>query len=356
MSGVGTSTKVTGKVVYPPFSTVIHHWMMHFRGAAYATVLALFVAHSTTFGAPGFALWVKNNTLITDFLATNPGAQWLDATFFGPGTAAAAEGKNMLDAVIFVMLGIIVHETLYYGLCGFLFCCDVNGWLQEYKLPRTPRMRRSPKLLWHTHKESFVDHWITQPVALFFLYVYIAHFPSLFATLEQGPPTFLVTMGHMAMASLCNELLFYVAHRAFHEVPGLYVRFHKQHHKYVGSIGWAAEYAHPLEQILANKIPSVIYGLVMSRYIDQAVWFTWLAWRLWETYEAHSGYSFKDSLLGRHGFMYGQRAEFHDWHHSDNRGCYGVYWIDYLCGTMDSYAQLQADGGHKGRAATRKAE
>ena len=47
------------------------------------------------------------------------------------------------------------------------------------------------------------------------------------------------------------EPAFYFAHRALHH-PALYARFHKQHHEYKGSVGFAAEYATLVEQVCAR--------------------------------------------------------------------------------------------------------
>ena len=41
---------------------------------------------------------------------------------------------------------------------------------------------------------------------------------------------------------------FYWSHRLLHH-PRLYKHFHKQHHEYRGTIGFAAEYAHFVEQV-----------------------------------------------------------------------------------------------------------
>jgi sterol desaturase/sphingolipid hydroxylase (fatty acid hydroxylase superfamily) len=151
-------------------------------------------------------------------------------------------------------------------------------------------MRTSLSLLAQTIGEAAFNHLLVDPLAMFLVYVYVADFRSLYSTPGSDAmiprPMFLETVKHMLIASICNELLFYWTHRALHEVPGLYQRIHKQHHQ-------------------------------------------------------------RGSALTEIGLTFS--AEFHDWHHTDNRGCYGVYWVDYLFGTMDSYAAFLARGGHRKR-------
>lgn len=50
------------------------------------------------------------------------------------------------------------------------------------------------------------------------------------------------------------ESTFYAGHRLLHN-KNLYSLVHKQHHKFKGSKGFAAEFAHPFETLFANIIP-----------------------------------------------------------------------------------------------------
>jgi hypothetical protein len=59
---------------------------------------------------------------------------------------------------------------------------------------------------------------------------------------------------------------FYWTHRLFHS-KYFYAKYHKQHHEYAGTIGFAAEYAHPLEQIIrcAPLCPASVLQAVMVK-------------------------------------------------------------------------------------------
>jgi sterol desaturase/sphingolipid hydroxylase (fatty acid hydroxylase superfamily) len=339
-AGDGTSTKVAGPVRYPSWSVFLVHVLWHLRGSFLAALFTVYVACGP-YGFPALLQWFHSDPTVARILTEPAASKWLRTTFF---STTRTDGKTYEDAILWTLLTVGVHLLLYIVVNGFFGACDIFGFLQRYKLPRTPRMRLTRGLVVSTLREAFVNQLVTGPIVVFLIYVYVARFRSMYLDRSVSgamvpTPALPSVWFHLAMASLVNEILFYIAHRAFHEVPGLYVRFHKQHHRYVGSIGIAAEYAHPLEQVLANQGPTAAYMLFNAANIDQSVWFVWLAWRLLETYEAHSGYSFTGSWLSKLGFTYGERARFHDWHHSDNRGCYGVFWIDYLCGTMDSFAQ-----------------
>ncbi|MCJ1287831.1 hypothetical protein MMC26_007183 [Xylographa opegraphella] len=54
---------------------------------------------------------------------------------------------------------------------------------------------------------------------------------------------------------LLREILFYYAHRLLH-TPRLYARVHKAHHRFTAPVTLAAQYAHPLEHLLATRCPS----------------------------------------------------------------------------------------------------
>lgn len=112
---------------------------------------------------------------------------------------------------------------------------------------------------------------------------------------------------------------------------------HKKHHEFKGTIGFAAEYAHPVEQLLANIIPSVGGMVFFGRH--NMMLLMWLCARVLSTYEHHSGFQFK---WGPFGMYEREGASFHDHHHVVNIGNYGAPYIDFIFGTMDTW---KATGG-----------
>lgn len=152
------------------------------------------------------------------------------------------------------------------------------------------------------------------------------------------------------VAFLLNDWGFYLTHRALHH-PALYRRFHKQHHRFTGTVSFAAEYAHPVEVLLSNHMPTLAGCVLMGAH--PLVLFVWLVARLEKTYETHSGYSFDGTVMQKLGLANGRGAIWHDFHHSHNQGNFGNMYIDWLCGTMgpwsenggwEAYARKGGDG------------
>ena len=103
------------------------------------------------------------------------------------------------------------------------------------------------ELLNKTFVEAFINQCVTGPVIVYFVYTLFVYFgmPSLTAQ----PPSFLQLCYGFAVAHVFNDVFFYLSHRIVHH-KSIYGYVHKQHHTYTGTIGVAAEYASPIEQIL----------------------------------------------------------------------------------------------------------
>jgi len=141
--------------------------------------------------------------------------------------------------------------------------------------------------------------------------------------------------------------MFYWGHRILHAGP-LYRRIHKQHHSYVGTRSFAAEYAHDLEDVLTAYIP-FLTGIVLTGAHFHFI-FCWFFCKLTETYESHSGYCFEGSWLHKIGLTNATIAAHHDFHHTRNQGNFGWEILDYAFGTMDEWVSI---GGRKGYLAQR---
>jgi sterol desaturase/sphingolipid hydroxylase (fatty acid hydroxylase superfamily) len=215
------------------------------------------------------------------------------------------------DRLFFVAGNCIIHWILFYGMNTMTFMWDKYGIFASYKLPRTPPQIASPDLIDMTIKESIPAMFLIQPVLTWFLYPCFQYF----GTTTQGPlPSFMTTMWQIATCSFLNDILFYTVHRLFHH-PLVYELFHKKHHSYKGTIGFAAEFSHPVEAIFANLIPTTIGAVLLG--VHTSVWFAFFACRLIETFESHAGYEF-----GMFSFAGG--TEYHDFHHTVNIGNFGV--------------------------------
>ena len=164
--------------------------------------------------------------------------------------------------------------------------------------------------------------------------------------MSRPAPELITVLRDFVVFIAVNDTLFYWGHRALHH-KSIYKYVHKHHHRFKVNIGICSEFAHPIEDVLANMIPSLLGAFIMRSH-PLTVW-VWLAVRLWETIDAHSGYSFKFSPF--HVFSWQGGAERHDFHHSHNVGCYGsftIFW-DWLCATDKAFLEFKEKEATKGK-------
>ena len=240
------------------------------------------------------------------------------------------------------MLGTSVVHTVFYVVCNGTFALwDAYGVFEKYKLDRKPHQQPSSALLRKTLTEAAIGQLVTGPLTLYFLYPAFKYFgmPTMDAALPPASALFQFFIG----CYICNDVGFYFSHRAFHG-KSIYKHIHKQHHNYVGTIGFAAEYAHPVETIVSNQLPTIAGCFFFGAHL-WVFWF-WLGVRLQQTYEGHSGYAFVGSWPHKIGLTNGSGAVWHDFHHTGNRGNFGAAYLDYLCGTMDAFVALGGEAGY----------
>lgn len=123
-----------------------------------------------------------------------------------------------------------------------------------------------------------------------------------------------------AISLLIREALFYYSHRLFH-TPKFYAPIHKKHHKFTAPMAFTAEYAHPVEHLIANILPIVLPSMILRSHI--IVYWAFLGFELIETATVHSGYDF-----------FSGAAKKHDLHHEKFRLNYGaIGLLDWIHGT-----------------------
>ncbi|KAL2192699.1 hypothetical protein P885DRAFT_45971 [Corynascus similis CBS 632.67] len=147
--------------------------------------------------------------------------------------------------------------------------------------------------------------------------------PSRFRITATLPSLFEVVVGLLGCAAL-REVMFYYAHRLLHS-RRFYGRVHKVHHEFTAPVALAAQYAHPIEQLVANTLPVALPPLILGVHIV-TMW-AFVGAVLVETAAVHSGYDFAG----------GPAVRAHDAHHERFTVHYGAYgWMDWLHGTDGS--------------------
>ena len=134
----------------------------------------------------------------------------------------------------FVFTICFLHEMMYYGLNGLFLLCDYKGIFTEYKISRKPAQVPTNDLVIKTLKGSTFSHWIIQPCSLYLLYPCFTFFGDVHHGLF---PSFFVACWQIGISAFINDTLFYFTHRWLHS-PLLYKSVHKQHHEYIGTIGF----------------------------------------------------------------------------------------------------------------------
>lgn len=257
-------------------------------------------------------------------------------------------GKDENSERLFFLVSVsVVHTFMYLTWNSIFLYWDRNGIFEKYKLDRVPVMGPEESLITRTWIEAFVGQVLTGPAVLYYLYPLFKYFgaPAFDAPLPSFQRQFLV----FVFANVFNGWGFYWTHRLVHS-KSLYVWIHKKHHMYKGTIGFAAEYAHPIEQVISNQGPTIGGVLLCGAHFSLVL--SWLVNRLQQTYEGHSGYCFYGTFLHRIGLTNSDAAAYHDYHHTGNRGNFGgPAYLDHFFGTMDAWMEL---GGVEGYIAKKR--
>ena len=145
-------------------------------------------------------------------------------------------------------------------------------------------------------------------------------------SLNNEDVTFIKSLLYYVGFVLINEVLFYYLHRLLHKI--LFNSIHFIHHQISAPICIANIYAHPIEHIFVNLMPSICGLILLNAPIS--LYFQWLTFVNIVSIISHSGYS----------LPYLPAPIYHDFHHSYPNNNFGITGIlDYLHGTNNRFIE-----------------
>ncbi|QSS64275.1 sterol desaturase [Histoplasma capsulatum] len=213
---------------------------------------------------------------------------------------------------------VILCQILGFWIpCALYLSIDLAfpAFTRKHKLQSAGR-QPSWSVIAHCFQRVLIVNLFT--VSLHLAFAYATRFQYSVFTITPTYPTPRELIADFTYALLLRELVYYTTHRALHH-PKLYTRFHKQHHSFTAPVALAAQYAHPLEHVLANMMPIVLPLALRRVHILSFALF--LVSMLAETSSVHSGYDFAG-------------ARMHDLHHEKFRVNYGALGLlDWFFGT-----------------------
>ncbi|BCR87219.1 sterol desaturase family protein [Aspergillus chevalieri] len=218
---------------------------------------------------------------------------------------------EIAGVILSQVVGFIIPATIYL-LIDIIFPSFSRKHKLQQRQPTWAQIR-------HCIKISLMNQiWIA---AAHILGVYLQGLDHSFLIMDPKLPSFTMLASDFIFGMAAREILFYYIHRALHH-PSIYVYIHKMHHKYTAPISFAAEYAHPVEHVLANVLPIVAPLTIKGTHFLSLMAFT--VFELWEAAADHSGYD----------FLKLPPASIHDLHHEKFRVNYSTLGImDWIHGT-----------------------
>ena len=153
----------------------------------------------------------------------------------------------------------------------------------------------------------------------------------------------IMTMKIRFMCMMIDDTWFYWSHRLLHESKWLYAKVHKHHHLHHKPTAACTEDAHWVEDVFCSTIATVLGPLWLGAHFQ--VWVLYIVIRLTQSVDAHSGYNLPWYLSPWSVLPFMDSAPMHDFHHSNNKGCYGGFFSiwDRVCGTHGDYERWAAE-------------
>lgn len=232
-----------------------------------------------------------------------------------------SETKIENPGLVYFLVTFFIHETVYCltNFYYFVIYSLNSNFFERYKVSPDPWPWQADKAAWgallmKTIKQTLINHSLILVVML----------PNLITNdcpyrLDNELPSLSEILAQLVFSMLCEDFAFYWAHRFLHS-DKLYAKIHKMHHEYKQTISITTEYAHPIEYLAGNILPTNLGALLLGKRMHFITYLTNLTMMTHESIDGHCGYDFSWSPHRLLPLSIG--AEFHIFHHLKFKGNY----------------------------------
>lgn len=230
------------------------------------------------------------------------------------------EIKN--PGLFYAFVSFFVHEVVYLlANSYYIIIYFINlPFFERYKVSSEPwpwqqDKEEFRKLVIRTIKQVSFNHLVVVPLVLLPNII----FNDCPYRLNDEIPSIFEIIAQIIFCMICEDFAFYWSHRTLH-TDYFYGKIHKLHHEYKETICISSEYAHPIEYLLGNILPTNLGGLILGQrmHIITSILVSMMVSH--EAIDGHSGYEFSWSPHRLLPMSIG--AEFHIFHHLKFKGNY----------------------------------
>ena len=261
---------------------------------------------------------------------------------------------------LLLCMGIALHNLVHIvgNLVYWLFYHFEFEFIERYKSNEQPWPWKEDPEAWRVLvRKSIAVLIFNSNVLPALIYAILDHFEVLeeHAMSVEELPTPIELAATIMFFMLVEDFCFYWTHRFLHWRV-IYPYIHKMHHTYSTTVGIAAEYAHPVEFVLGNMLPTAVGPAILGPNVHLFTVMAWYVIRFGETLDGHCGYEFSWSPFRLIPFS--GSAEYHDFHHSANVGNYGSFFSiwDSVFGTNKAFYQVLKEREEQTKSQAKKVQ